>query len=427
MSKPGFPDGPIGSLIADQVGGGTPSRQNPVYWNGPIPWASVKDFEDGQLELASTEETISRQGLNNSATNLIPANTPIVCTRMAVGRAAVAPMDAAINQDLKALFPARDVSTRYLLRLADFAKPLAEAVSVGSTVKGIKIADYLNINVPLAPSTQQSKIAEVLDTLDAAIRGTEAVVAKLKAMKQGLLHDLLTHGIDANGDLRPPHTEAPHLYKETPLGWLPKEWDETTLGEIAEVDRGQFTHRPRNDPAYYGGSFPFIQTGDVAAAKGDFVTQSSQTLNAKGARVSREFPAGTIAITIAANIADTGILAVPMYFPDSVVGAVVKEGINIRFVELWVRRAKRLLDARAPQSAQKNINLQDLRPLEVFLPGKDEQDGIGLRYDALFAKLNNEQRLLTKLRAQKSGLMDDLLTGRVPVTPLLEGEAAHGA
>jgi type I restriction enzyme, S subunit len=292
----------------------------------------------------------------------------------------------------------------------------------------LKMRDFLAAPLSVPRETiEQSKISEVLDTLDTAIRGTETVVAKLKAMKQGLLHDLLTRGIDANGDLRPPHTEAPHLYKETPLGWLPKEWDETTLGEIAEVDRGQFTHRPRNDPAYYGGRFPFIQTGDVAAAKGVFVTLSSQTLNAKGARVSREFPAGTIAITIAANIADTGILAVPMYFPDSVVGAVVNDGVNIRFVELWVRRAKRLLDARAPQSAQKNINLQDLRPLEVFLPEKDEQDEIGLRYDALFAKLNSEQKLLAKLRAQKSGLMDDLLTGRVSVSPLLEGEAAHGA
>ncbi|TBN46994.1 restriction endonuclease subunit S [Paracoccus sediminis] len=265
----------------------------------------------------------------------------------------------------------------------------------------------------------QSKIAEVLDTLDAAIRGTKAVVAKLRAMKQGLLHDLLTRGIDANGDLRPPQPEAPHLYQKTPLGWLPKEWDETTLGAIAEVDRGQFTHRPRNDPRFYGGEFPFIQTGDVAAAKGDFVTRYSQTLNERGVSVSREFPAGTIAITIAANIADTGILAFPMYFPDSVVGAVVHEGLNTRFVELWIRRAKRLLDARAPQSAQKNINLQDLRPLEVFLPHKEEQDAIGDSYEALFSKLNREQRLLDKLRLQKSGLMDDLLTGRVPVTPLL--------
>jgi len=172
MSENGFPNGPIGTLIASQTGGGTPSRQNPMYWTGPIPWASVKDFAEGQIELLSTEEQISVQGLQASATHLIPANTPIVCTRMAVGRVAVAAMEVAINQDLKAIFPARSVETRYLLRLADYAKPKAEAVSVGSTVKGIKVADYLNIEVPLAPPDHQSKIAEILDTLDAAIRGS---------------------------------------------------------------------------------------------------------------------------------------------------------------------------------------------------------------------------------------------------------------
>ena len=171
MSETVYPTGPLGSLIASQTGGGTPSRQNPAFWTGPIPWASVKDFAEGGTELLATEERISLQGLQASATNLIPANTPIVCTRMAVGRVAIAPMDVAINQDLKALTPARGVSTRYLLRLADYAKPKAEAVSVGSTVKGIKVSDYLNIRLPIAPLSAQPKIAEVVDTLDAAIRG----------------------------------------------------------------------------------------------------------------------------------------------------------------------------------------------------------------------------------------------------------------
>ena len=184
MSKSLFPTGPIGNLIAFQTGGGTPSRQNPAYWTGPIPWASVKDFDEDKIELLETDEQISQQGLNNSATNLMPANTPVVCTRMAVGRVAIAPMDIAINQDLKALFPSRSTDTRYLLRLADYAKAKADAVSVGSTVKGIKVADYINIEVPLAPTEHQSKIAEIIDTLDMAIRGAEAVVAKLERTEE---------------------------------------------------------------------------------------------------------------------------------------------------------------------------------------------------------------------------------------------------
>ena len=95
-------------------------------------------------------------------------------------------------------------------------------------------------------------IAAVLDTLDTAIHETEAIIAKLKAVKQGLLHDLLTRGIDANGELRPPQAEAPHLYKESPLGWIPKEWDARSQrqrsiacrGPVARIARGRAYRDP---------------------------------------------------------------------------------------------------------------------------------------------------------------------------------------
>jgi type I restriction enzyme S subunit len=147
---------------------------------------------------------------------------------------------------------------------------------------------------------------------------------------------------------------------------------------------------------------------------------ASRPLSAGAKRVlntilSQCFPQGTIAITIAANIADTALLAEPMYFPDSVVGAVVHTDSNLRFIELCIRRSKRRLDAIAPQSAQKNINLQDLRPLLLPYPSKDEQDAISARVDAVQNKIDVVTRDREKLRLKKLGLMQDLLTGRVPV------------
>ena len=88
---------------------------------------------------------------------------------------------------------------------------------------------------------EQVKIAEVLDTLDTTIRQTEAIIEKLKQVKQGLLHDLLTRGIDANGELRPPQSQAPHLYKDSPLGWIPTEWD-VAAGRIQARCPGRHAH-----------------------------------------------------------------------------------------------------------------------------------------------------------------------------------------
>lgn len=326
-----------------------------------------------------------------------------------------------LNQHLFKVVPAEGIDRSFLFHVLQASVAEMGKRTHGSTMKHIKRGELREFFVEIPRNErEQRKIAQVLDTLDTEIRTTEALIDKLEAVKQGLLHDLLTRGIDANGQLRPAQSDEPQLYKESPVGLIPREWEMQKLGDLAEVSRGKFTHRPRNDPAFFGGEYPFIQTGDVALAQGGYISSYSQTLSKRGTSVSQEFPIGTIAITIAANIADTAVLARPMFFPDSVVGAVVAPEHNIRFVELSIRRAKRGLNARAPQSAQKNINLQDLRPLLLAMPSRSEQDFIAARYDALQARLEAEQIAVKKLLQEKSGLMDDLLTGRVRVTPLLE-------
>jgi type I restriction enzyme, S subunit len=301
------------------------------------------------------------------------------------------------------------------LMLADVRRQMV-AYSAGSTVLHLDTKKVPSIVVwtPLDVRLQ-SKIASILDGIDNAIEKTEALIAKYQQIKAGLMHDLFTRGVLPSGQLRPPREQAPELYQETPIGWIPREWQVKRLDDLAQVARGKFTHRPRNDPAYLGGPYPFIQTGEVSAAGGGIVSDSSQSLSALGATVSQCFPEGTIAITIAANIADTAILGIPMYFPDSVVGAVVKEGCNVLFVELCVRKSKRRLDAMAPQSAQKNINLQDIRPLLIPQPDLLEQDRIAKRISAIEGRIDVETKRRNKLSFKKRGLMEDLLTGKVPV------------
>ena len=181
----------------------------------------------------------------------------------------------------------------------------------------LKVSDYLKHLVDTPPLPQQRRIAEILSTVDEAIEQTEALIAKYQQIKTGLMHDLFTRGVTPDGHLRPTYEQAPHLYKESPLGWIPKEWEVKRLDSVAEVSRGKFTIRPRNDPRFYGGPYPFIQTGDVALAGGRTLNSYSQSLNELGLSVSRLFPPGTIMVTIAANIADTCVIGMPMCAPDS--------------------------------------------------------------------------------------------------------------
>ena len=157
------------------------------------------------------------------------------------------------------------------------------------------------------------------------------------------------------------------------LPGVPEGWVWATLPHLGELNRGKSKHRPRNDPRLLGGPYPFIQTGDIRHSQG-LVTSHGQTYSAFGLAQSRLWPSGTLCITIAANIAETGILNYPACFPDSVVGFVCDDDpVLTKFLEFFIRTEREELDRFAPATAQKNLNLKVLSELAVPLPPLAEQ------------------------------------------------------
>jgi type I restriction enzyme, S subunit len=406
---------PFGGLCARIVNGGTPATDNVRFWGGHIPWVTGADFTPKGI--GEIRRYISEAGVRSSATSVVKAGNLLVVTRTGVGKIAIAPFDIAISQDITGVYlDETQVDTRFAFHLLSREIEELKKLNQGTSINGIVRSDLERHRVSLpADTSQQRRIAAVLSRVDSAIEASEALIEKHQHIKAGLVHDLFARGVLPPGQLRPPPEVEPGLYRQLRGRSVPATWRETELQDIAQVSRGKFTHRPRNDPKFLGGPFPFIQTGDIAAAAGGFLSHYSQTLSDKGAAVSSRFPAGTIAVTIAANIADTAILSIPMFFPDSVVGVIVGTEADIRFVELSIRLSKPRLEAMAPQSAQKNINLKDLRPLRLMLPPLEEQQAISSRYEAAHRPIAVLQATLAKLRARKLGLMQDLLTGKVAV------------
>ena len=152
----------------------------------------------------------------------------------------------------------------------------------------------------------------------------------------------------------------------------PMHWPTQKLEEIGQLNRGRSRHRPRNDPALLGGEYPLIQTGDVARSGGR-IRDYSQTYSETGLAQSKMWPSGTLCITIAANIAMTGVLEFDACFPDSVVGFVAGSGATTEYVQFLLARLRVSLEQNAPQVAQKNINLKVLRSLVVPVPPFDLQ------------------------------------------------------
>ena len=165
----------LGELV-DVKGGGTPSKSVLEFWGGTIPWASVKDFKGGILE--RTEDYITELAVSGSSTNVIPAGSIIVPTRMALGKVAINAVDMAINQDLKAL-QIRDESrllARYLFRFLESKAQFLEEQGKGATVKGITLDVLKGLEIPLPPLPEQKRIAAILDKADAVRRKRQQAI-----------------------------------------------------------------------------------------------------------------------------------------------------------------------------------------------------------------------------------------------------------
>ena len=182
------------------------------------------------------------------------------------------------------------------------------------------------------------------------------------------------------------------------------QWPTQKLSKLGELNRGVSKHRPRNDPDLLGGPYPLIQTGDVSNS-GLYILDYSSTYSELGLAQSRLWKEGTLCITIAANIAQTSILAFDACFPDSVVGFLPGEKTNAVFVHYWFSFFQKILEEQAPQVAQKNINLKILSDLDVIVPPYNLQaDFSDFVRQAEKSKLTIQQSI-DKLDVLKKALM----------------------
>ncbi|WP_203336719.1 restriction endonuclease subunit S [Nocardioides limicola] len=267
------------------------------------------------------------------------------------GSIGIAPERSLISP-MYTVFKADDslVDPGYLIRFLKSPRALAHYPQLGKGAvhrrKAISLAALGALPVPLPPLPEQRRIAAILDHADALRAKRRHVLAHLEDVGPAIFRQMFGNPVtnDRNWPLKP-------------------------LSELGTLDRGVSKHRPRNDPALLGGAHPLIQTGDVANS-GGYIRNFRATYSDVGLAQSRMWPAGTLCITIAANIAKTGILTFDACFPDSVVGF-TSSPESCTFVQAWLGFLQAVLEASAPQSAQKNINLAILRQLKVPAPGDD--------------------------------------------------------
>ena len=294
-----------------------------------------------------------------------------------------------------------------------------------TTVRHLSASSLAKIPVPPISFEEQRRASRVLDTLDTTIRQTEAIIEKLKQVKQGLLHDLLTRGIADNGELRPPQSEAPQLYKKSALGWIPKEWDCSNVTDEFNVTSG-ITLGPHRTPRLYPRKY--LRVANVQRAGIDLSDVAE--LEASDAEITsrRLEPGDLLVVEGHASVEEIGRCAMAN---EAVRGFTFQNHLfRLRAIRLdhvfgllWMNsafvRAYWCKEA-ATSSGLNTINRAKLARVSVAVPTLVEQQQVAAIAEAMNQRVNSEARQMAKLVSLKSGLMDDLLTGRVRVTPLLQ-------
>ena len=297
-------------------------------------------------------------------------------------------------------------------------------MAAGSTRYGLSNGAIGRTRIPLPPLFKQNKIAVVLQTVDTAIEKTEALIEKYQQIKAGLMHDLFTRGITADGQLRPPREQAPELYQQTAIGWIPKEWEIKSLTSAATYQHG----RPFPSTDYTNEGVLLLRPGNLHISGYVLFDDAHSTRIPKSwekAASGYVVTKGDILMNLTAQSLDDEFLGRVCLYDDAE-RSLLNQRIA-RFKELsveheflyWILRSKQFrkqIDNTSQGTKVQHLYNRDLDKVKLGVPIKsEEQVEISLRLNNVSEKIHAEMDSLQKLKNQKSGLMHDLLTGKVRV------------
>ena len=330
------------------------------------------------------------------------------------------------NNHIHILKSQKDMDSRFLvnsLNIVDYKNYIK-----GSTRDKLTQADMKEIIIQIPKlKKEQIKISKFLDEktaqFDSIISKKEALIEKLEEAKKSLISEVVTGKVKVvkSSDGYELVERKKEEMKDSGVGWLgdiPKKWNVKKIKYISKIYRGKFNHRPRNDPEFYDGEYPFIQTGDVANSN-MYITKYTQTLNKKGYSVSKEFPKGTLIMTIAANIGDIAILDFNACFPDSIVGFTPNNNIDIKFMYYIYSIMKEEFMSTAIINTQMNLNVERIENLFIVVPNIEKQkiivDYIESKLGNIMNTINKVRQQIQKLKEAKQSLISEAVTGRIEI------------
>ena len=395
--------------------GGTPKSDNEEYYIGEIPFVAIEDITSSNKYLLKTKKHISEEGLINSSAWLVPKDSLMYSIYATLGSTLISKIDAATNQAiLNLIVNTEKIDIEYLYYFLTSLKNQIYKYSAQTTQSNLNasIVKAFKINYPES-KTEQTRIAEILSTADEAIVHTEALIAKYQRIKSGLMQDLLTKGIDENGTIRNKKT---HKFVVKNGIEVPEEWEVDALGTLIKAVDAQPNHRT---PPSVDNGIPYLGINDIDENGNVDFKKCRKVSNSVLEEHNRRYELrdgdiifgkiGTIGqpkrlkawnnITISANV----ILIQPHDNPDFVFWV-----LNSEYIQTQVKNS-------IHSTSQPAFGMEKIRNLTILIPQKTEREIIQNIINQNESNILTTKTHLSKLQSLKTGIMQDLLSGKVRV------------
>lgn len=287
----------------------------------------------------------------------------------------------------------------------------------GSAQPQVVINDLKNITLPLPPLPEQQKIAEILETVDNVIEKTDRIIEKYKRIKQGLMQDLLTKGIDEKDNIR---DEKTHKFKDSPLGRIPEEWEVVRLGEIGEIISGSTPNT--NNSEYWNGEIFWITPEDLSKAKTLYIENSSRKITQRGLKScsTKIIPANSVVISSRAPIGYIKVSKVQFTTNQGCKSIAYNRKFSPEFLAFLLSNKVQDMINMGSGTTFQEITKSNLAKILLPLPPLPEQQRIAEILSQIDKTIEKEEQYKEKLERLKQGLMEDLLTGKVRVNHLIK-------
>lgn len=322
--------------IMDLIGGGTPKTSNPDYWDGDIPWISVKDFNGERRYVGDTEKKITKLGLENSSTKILSKGDIIISARGTVGELAIIPSDMAFNQSCYGLRAKDFVDSCFLYYLLKQSVNILKHNTHGSVFDTITRETFENISVKLPPLPTQQKIAAILSSLDDKIELNNKININLE-QQAGVLFKNWFVDFEPFG------------------GKMPEEWKVGKLSEYCNFQEG-YVNPAQTHNEYFDGDVKWLRAVDINEL---FILNTSRTLTKCGFESAGKsaflFKPGSIAISKSGTVGRLGIISDFMCGNRAVIGIELKEQQNLSYIHQYLKSRQTEFPDMAVGSVQKNL------------------------------------------------------------------------